>query len=572
MTLSVFIYLALLVFLGGLLWRASRWFRGSLRRKEGGRLPSAIKGIVGALFSPCLLILLKALLLDVILQRRTFREDRFRWVMHILIYWGFILLILMHALGRYLTVSLFEDYLPTLNPFLFLRDLFGAMVLLGALMAAFRRWMLRIPRLISSGMDLFVILFTLLIILSGFLLQGVKITSQGTFEGMVREYAEGLEEEELRALKAYWVKEFGVVIPGVKGEVTDLGRGVHEESCAGCHSPSRWAFLSYGVSRGITPIAPKLDKAGFPKGLFFVHLLAVLLGLALLPFTKFLHLVTSPLSLLLNAVMERGRSAPANLATKQMIELDACTHCGTCTLRCSMAPLVEEVGNLQILPSEKIQALKALASGRDLSEDQLHEILEGVHLCTNCYRCTVTCPVGINLQDLWFEAKEALFSRGLLDPLALSPLSFFRGLMKEEVGEGYETPITRIKEAIEDTFPGIREPGKEIEVPAEGVLQEELSLSVDASTFYVCFGCQTCTNACPVVAQYEEPQEVLGMLPHQIMHACALGLKDLALGSKMLWDCLTCYQCQEQCPQGVQITDVFYELKGMAAAQLRGSG
>ncbi len=572
MTLSVFIYLALLVFLGGLLWRASRWFRGSLRRKEGGRLPSAIKGIVGTLFSPRLLILLKALILDVILQRRTFREDRFRWVMHILIYWGFILLILMHALGRYLTVSLFEDYLPTLNPFLFLRDLFGAMVLLGALMAAFRRWMLRIPRLISSGMDLFVILFTLLIILSGFLLQGVKITSQGTFEGMVREYAEGLEEEELRVLKAYWVKEFGVVIPGVKGEVTDLGRGVHEESCAGCHSPSRWAFLSYGVSRGIAPIAPKLDKAGFPKGLFFVHLLAVLLGLALLPFTKFLHLVTSPLSLLLNAVMERGRSTPANLATKQMIELDACTHCGTCTVRCSMAPLVEEVGNLQILPSEKIQALKALASGRDLPEDQLHEILEGVHLCTNCYRCTVTCPVGINLQDLWFEAKEALFSRGLLDPLALSPLSFFRGLMKEEVGEGYETPITRIKEVIEDTFPGIREPGKEIEVPAEGVLQEELSLSVDASTFYVCFGCQTCTNACPVVAQYEEPQEVLGMLPHQIMHACALGLKDLALGSKMLWDCLTCYQCQEQCPQGVQITDVFYELKGMAAAQLRGSG
>jgi heterodisulfide reductase subunit C len=29
----------------------------------------------------------------------------------------------------------------------------------------------------------------------------------------------------------------------------------------------------------------------------------------------------------------------------------------------------------------------------------------------------------------------------------------------------------------------------------------------------------------------------------------------------MLWDCLTCYQCQEQCPQGVCITDVLYELK-----------
>jgi heterodisulfide reductase subunit C len=46
-----------------------------------------------------------------------------------------------------------------------------------------------------------------------------------------------------------------------------------------------------------------------------------------------------------------------------------------------------------------------------------------------------------------------------------------------------------------------------------------------------------------------------------------LGLKDLALGSRMLWYCLTCYQCQEHCPQGVKVTDIFYELKNLSVTQ-----
>jgi heterodisulfide reductase subunit C len=37
----------------------------------------------------------------------------------------------------------------------------------------------------------------------------------------------------------------------------------------------------------------------------------------------------------------------------------------------------------------------------------------------------------------------------------------------------------------------------------------------------------------------------------------------------MLWDCLTCFQCQEQCPQGVGVTDVLYELKNRATRQVK---
>jgi heterodisulfide reductase subunit C len=73
------------------------------------------------------------------------------------------------------------------------------------------------------------------------------------------------------------------------------------------------------------------------------------------------------------------------------------------------------------------------------------------------------------------------------------------------------------------------------------------------------------------VANYENPAEDLDLAPHQIMHSLGLGLRDLALDSRMLWDCLTCYQCQENCPQGVQVTDVIYELKQTAYTRLRAS-
>jgi heterodisulfide reductase subunit C len=32
----------------------------------------------------------------------------------------------------------------------------------------------------------------------------------------------------------------------------------------------------------------------------------------------------------------------------------------------------------------------------------------------------------------------------------------------------------------------------------------------------------------------------------------------------MVWDCTTCYQCQEHCPQGIQVTEIIYELKNRA--------
>jgi heterodisulfide reductase subunit C len=73
---------------------------------------------------------------------------------------------------------------------------------------------------------------------------------------------------------------------------------------------------------------------------------------------------------------------------------------------------------------------------------------------------------------------------------------------------------------------------------------------------------------CPVVGNYDDPEQVLGLLPHQIMCSLGLGLTEMASAAGMIWDCLTCYKCQENCPQQVEVCDLLYRLKNTAVASV----
>jgi heterodisulfide reductase subunit C/nitrate reductase gamma subunit len=580
MFLKVSLYISLVIFILALIYKVSTWFRykigiGAEEIPTSTRFFSAIKGILSTLFSVKILTLLKVFVLDVLLQFRILREDFLRWIMHIFIYGGFMLLLLMHALDKTITVAIWKNYYSTINPFMFLRDLFGALVIIGVLIAIFRRFILKVPRLFSNAMDIYAILIVAVIILSGIFLEASKMVAYSDYKRMVDEYSGLSDPQELKSLEAYWVKEFGTVSPNLKEPFEEAmlkkGMELNQSSCEGCHVRPQWAFTGYGVAKIISPIGLGIDRAYLPSVLWIIHLLACLVGLAYLPFSKMFHIFASSISLLANGVIGKEKLSPANRATLQAMELDACTHCGTCSLRCSVIMAFEEIKNINIFPSEKIVSIQALASGKKLSPQELRHIQEGVYLCSNCYRCTVVCPAGINLQDLWFNIRETLLQKGYPEFLVLSPLSFYRGLMREEtVPKDYEKPLIRAREAIAAQCDLMKKKDKVLPLtPTDRKLQSGLNLSAQAKTFSVCFGCQTCTTVCPVVGNYEDPQEALGLLPHQIMHAAGLGLRDLAFGSNMLWDCLTCYQCQEQCPQGVHVTDVLYELKNLAVKHVR---
>ncbi len=570
-------YTSLIVFLIGLIYKISTWFTKNIgilgkTTTTSQRLLSAVNGFIRVIFSFKIFRLLEALVLDVLLQRRIFRESFLRWLAHMLIFYGFMLLLLMHALESVVSEAIFSEYYSTVNPFFFLRDFFGAMVLAGVILAAVRRYLVKPRRLRTGGMDHYAIIIVAAVMLSGIALEGLKIASHSEFMRMVEDYAGLDDEDEIEALETVWVKEYGTVSPNIEApfdeELLAAGREVHESSCMDCHAPARWAFNGFAAAKLIKPLALWLDEKDGVTLLWYIHIIACFIGLAYLPFSKMFHLFATPLSLISNRVMDPARSLTANILTRQVMELDACTHCGSCSLNCSAAMVFEAIGNEYILPSEKMTLLKQLASGKKLDDDQMQAIQQGVYLCTNCDRCTVHCPSGIRLKELWYSVREALLESGPPLPHILSPFSFARGLIIQESlpADIYTQPIENARQAVGGRFTNLMNP--DTPIPLNTPTTAEPQTAIKDNTYTHCFSCQSCTTVCPVVANYDDPEQVLGLLPHQIMCSLGLGLTEMACGAGMIWDCLTCYQCQENCPQQVEVCDVLYRLKNTAVASI----
>ena len=429
MLYDISLYASLAIFAAGLIYKISNWFRYKIDLDAAAiatssRISAAAGGMISTLFSAKIMTLLRVFLMDVLLQRWLMKRDFLRWLAHMCIYGGFMLLLLMHGLDKLVTAVLFDEYYSTLNPFMFLRDFFGLVVIVGIGMALYRRLMSKAPRPKSTGIDYYAIIILAVIMISGIALEGTKIVSHSRYQEMVEEYS-GLgeeETEELRALEAYWVGQFGVVSPNIKGsfdnKTLEQGKELHEMSCASCHSSPQWAFMGYGVATAIRPIALPLDRANVHHLLWYLHFMACFFGLAYLPFSKFFHIFSTPAYLLVDAVVEEGRSDRANLITKQAMQVDACTHCGDCTTRCSVAVALYEIPNPNILPSEKLVACKDLLAGKKLSPKRLTKIQEGSHICTDCHRCTDVCPIGINLEYLWASLNRKLAELGYPKPEA----------------------------------------------------------------------------------------------------------------------------------------------------------
>jgi heterodisulfide reductase subunit C/nitrate reductase gamma subunit len=481
---NIALYGALAVFGIGLIYKISGWFRFNIGIHSKNmtmttRILAALKGMLAVIFSQKLVTLIRALILDVLLQMRIYKKDKLRWAMHMLIYAGFMFLFFTHALDKIIITSLYDRYYLKLNPFLIL---FGIMVISGIAIAAFRRFVLKVPRLKTNAMDHYVLIILAIIMVSGLVLECTKLTS----------------------------------------------------------------YTHY-------------------QKIWYVHILTCFAGLAYLPFSKMFHVFTTPASLLANAVMNNN-SLPANIMTRQVMELDSCMHCGTCSLHCSVAVAFDSIGNENILPSERMIYLKDYITHKNVYARGLSAIAQGIYLCTNCDRCTIVCPAGISLRDLWFNAREEVIHRGQIVPLILTPFSVYRGLKQQELDPvQYDSPIDKARKALTDHFELLTKTKEVIPLlPSNTKFKKSAVTTRRAATYAYCFTCENCSTVCPVVGNYEIPQQDLDLLPHQIIRSLGLGLKDLAMGSKMLWYCLTCYQCQEHCPQGVKVTDIFFELKNLA--------
>lgn len=73
-----------------------------------------------------------------------------------------------------------------------------------------------------------------------------------------------------------------------------------------------------------------------------------------------------------------------------------------------------------------------------------------------------------------------------------------------------------------------------------------------------CYQCGTCASSCPVAKLDER------FNPRKIIKLSLLGEKDEVLSGDSIWLCCSCYNCQERCPQKVEIADIVYTIRNMA--------
>jgi heterodisulfide reductase subunit C len=87
---------------------------------------------------------------------------------------------------------------------------------------------------------------------------------------------------------------------------------------------------------------------------------------------------------------------------------------------------------------------------------------------------------------------------------------------------------------------------------------EVVASRLGGETMTLCYQCGTCASSCPVAKLTPR------FNPRELIKLSLLGVEEEVLSSDSLWLCCSCYNCQERCPQKVEIADVIYALRNIA--------
>lgn len=105
--------------------------------------------------------------------------------------------------------------------------------------------------------------------------------------------------------------------------------------------------------------------------------------------------------------------------------MDICVRCGACADKCHYFIGGGDPKNMPVLRAELLRSIYRryfttsgkmfgrLAGARDLTEDVLKELFYYFHQCSECRRCSVFCPYGIDMAEITILGRELLSSVGL---------------------------------------------------------------------------------------------------------------------------------------------------------------
>ncbi len=125
---------------------------------------------------------------------------------------------------------------------------------------------------------------------------------------------------------------------------------------------------------------------------------------------------------------EKALEKMAELAEKNrafQVYLDACVKCGACTDKCHYFLGTGDPKNMPVARQDLLRSVyrryftfagkyfPKLVGARELTEEVLHEWYSYYHQCSECRRCSVFCPYGIDTAEITMAAREILDHVGI---------------------------------------------------------------------------------------------------------------------------------------------------------------
>ncbi len=355
----VLVVVTLALFAYGMYRRVKLWLQG---RKDEEQVN--ISGHV--------LDLLKQVFLHVKILRETFPGS-----LHALIFFGFFLLFigtlfvmfeydLGHMILRLKHYIVFKGSFYLV--FSFVLELAGLALILGTLGMIVRRYVQRPDQLDNRADDLLLLLGLLLVGISGFFVEGLRIAASGAppFE--------------------------------------------------------KYSFVGWGLTSLFSKGTPGVKLAH--EIVWWLHA-AIAFGLIVyIPFSKFKHVVNIPVNILLRSDKPRGAITPINIETaehygagkiqeltwRQLLAADACIRCGRCQASCPAYTTDKPLS-----PKNVVQKVV------DVMEAQSEETYipqpidpEEIWSCTTCAFCMEQCPAFVPHVDVFVEMRRYMIMQNLL--------------------------------------------------------------------------------------------------------------------------------------------------------------
>ena len=303
-------------------------------------------------------------------------------VMHAIMFWGFLALFMGTVLATIdwdIALPLFGYKLLKGHFYLFYEtvlDLFGLFFVVGLGMAVWRRFVSRPARLEPSARFAWALTLLFVINVTGFVMEACR----------------------LAVVEPWWAP----------------------------WSPVGWALGRAFVGLGLGPGALR----GLHVATWVFHAAIALVFIAIIPYSYFVHLITTPLNIFFAKLGPRG-AIPAiknieeaeslgvskleEFSWKRRLDFDACVECGRCQAACPAY-----MSGTALSPKQIIVKLKRHMHG-ELPGPIHGELIKADELwaCTTCMACVQECPAFIDIVDTIVDLRRYLtLSEGALPSTA----------------------------------------------------------------------------------------------------------------------------------------------------------